>query len=130
MLRPFLLTLLIFSAPFTSHAEEVIQGQAQVAPSRLPLEELRTFAEIFERIRASYVEEVDDKTLLENAIHGMLGGLDPHSSYMGPDDFNDLAPAASLGAWVLKWVWKTALLRWLAPSTILLPRRRAFRPAT
>jgi len=95
MLRPFLLTLLILSAPFTSHAEDVIQGQAQVAPSRLPLEELRTFAEIFERIRASYVEEVDDKTLLENAIHGMLGGLDPHSSYMGPDDFNDLKTSTS-----------------------------------
>jgi len=95
MLRPFLLTLLILSAPFTSQAEDVIQGQAQVAPSRLPLEELRTFAEIFERIRASYVEEVDDKTLLENAIHGMLGGLDPHSSYMGPDDFNDLKTSTS-----------------------------------
>ena len=95
MLRPLLLTLLIFSAPFTSHAEDVIEGQAQVAPSRLPLEELRTFAEIFERIRSSYVEQVDDKTLLENAIHGMLGGLDPHSSYMGPDDFNDLKTSPS-----------------------------------
>ncbi|MEY8263170.1 MAG: S41 family peptidase [Bermanella sp.] len=95
MLRPFLLTLLIFSAPFASHAEDVIEGKAQVAPSRLPLDELRTFAEIFERIRASYVEEVSDKTLLENAIHGMLGGLDPHSSYMGPDDFNDLKASTS-----------------------------------
>ncbi len=95
MLRPFLLSLLIFSTHFTVSADEVIKGQAQVAPSRLPLEELRTFAEIFERIRSSYVEEVDDKTLLENAIHGMLGGLDPHSSYMGPDDFNDLKASTS-----------------------------------
>ncbi len=95
MLRPLILTLLIFSTAFTSYADDVIQGQAQVAPSRLPLEELRTFAEIFERIRASYVEQVDDKILLENAIHGMLGGLDPHSSYMGPDDFNDLKTSTS-----------------------------------
>ncbi len=95
MLRPFLLTLLICSTTFSGHAEEVIKGQAQVAPSRLPLEELRTFAEIYERIRSSYVEEVDDKDLLENAIHGMLGGLDPHSSYMGPDDFNDLKNSTS-----------------------------------
>jgi carboxyl-terminal processing protease len=95
MLRPFLLTLLICSTTFSSHAEEIVKGQAQVAPSRLPLEELRTFAEIYERIRSSYVEEVDDKDLLENAIHGMLGGLDPHSSYMGADDFNDLKNSTS-----------------------------------
>jgi len=67
-----------------------VEGEAQVAPSRLPLEQLRAFSEIFERIRTSYVEDVDDKTLLENAIHGMLGGLDPHSSYLGKEDFQDL----------------------------------------
>ena len=71
-------------------AEDVLNGEAQVTPSRLPLEELRAFAEIFERIRTSYVETVDDKTLLENAIHGMLSGLDPHSSYLGSEDFEDL----------------------------------------
>jgi carboxyl-terminal processing protease len=75
---------------FSIFAEDVIESQAKVAPSRLPLEELRAFAEIFERIRTSYVEVVDDKTLLENAIHGMLSGLDPHSSYLGPEDFAEL----------------------------------------
>lgn len=69
---------------------QAVEGTATVSPSRLPLQELRAFAEIFERIRASYVEEVDDKTLLENAIHGMLNGLDPHSSYLNADDFEDL----------------------------------------
>ena len=75
---------------FPVFAQEVLNGEAKVAPSRLPLDELRAFAEIFERIRTSYVETVDDKTLLENAIHGMLSGLDPHSSYLGSEDFEDL----------------------------------------
>lgn len=82
------LLLLALAAPVLG--QDVIEGQAQVSPSKLPLEQLRAFAEIFERIRSSYVEQVDDKTLLENAIHGMLGGLDPHSAYMGEEDFKDL----------------------------------------
>lgn len=57
---------------------------------RLPLEELRTFTEVMQRIKTAYVEEVDDKTLLENAIQGMLSGLDPHSDYLRPDDFKEL----------------------------------------
>ena len=58
--------------------------------SSLPLEDLRTFTEIFDKIKNDYVEPIDDKTLLENAIRGMLSGLDPHSSYLSPDDFRDL----------------------------------------
>ena len=46
----------------------------------LPLNELRTFTEIFAKIKSDYVEQVDDKELLENAIRGMLEGLDPHSA--------------------------------------------------
>ena len=57
---------------------------------RLPLDELRAFTEVMQRIKAAYVEEVDDKTLLDNAIQGMLSGLDPHSAYLKPDDFKDL----------------------------------------
>lgn len=56
----------------------------------LPLDELRTFTEIFARIKKDYVEPVSDKELLENAIRGMLSGLDPHSSYLDPDSFKDL----------------------------------------
>jgi len=56
----------------------------------LPLEELRVFAEIFGRIKANYVEPVADKVLLENAIRGMVSGLDPHSSYLDSDEFKDL----------------------------------------
>jgi len=56
----------------------------------VPYEELRTFTEVFHRIKSDYVEEVDDKTLLENAIQGMLSGLDPHSSYLTPEAFQEI----------------------------------------
>jgi len=56
----------------------------------LPLEELRSFTEVFARIKKDYVEEVSDKDLLENAIRGMLSGLDPHSSYLDAEGYKDL----------------------------------------
>ncbi len=56
----------------------------------IPFTELRTFTEVFGRIQADYVEPVADKTLLENAIRGMLSGLDPHSSYLTPDELKEL----------------------------------------
>jgi carboxyl-terminal processing protease len=65
------------------------------ANAPLPLEELRTFAEIMDRIKAAYVEPVDDKTLLENAIKGMLSNLDPHSAYLDPADFAELQQSTS-----------------------------------
>lgn len=57
---------------------------------RFPLKELQLFTQIFDQIRDSYVEEVDDKTLLENAIIGLLGELDPHSMFLEEDSFSDL----------------------------------------
>ncbi|MBW4981028.1 S41 family peptidase [Mameliella sp. CS4] len=53
-------------------------------------EQLDLFGDIFERIRAQYVEEVDEKDLIEAAINGMLTSLDPHSSYLAPDDAADM----------------------------------------
>jgi carboxyl-terminal processing protease len=53
-------------------------------------EQLDLFGDIFERIRSSYVEPVDEKKLIESAIDGMLASLDPHSSYLPPDDFDDM----------------------------------------
>ncbi len=61
----------------------------------LPLDDLRTFADVFSQIRLGYVEEVDDSTLLEYAIQGMLSGLDPHSVYLTRDDFEDLQSSTS-----------------------------------
>lgn len=61
----------------------------------LPLDELRTFSEIFAKIKSDYVETVDDKTLLENAVRGMLEGLDPHSTYLDGEAFKDLQEGTS-----------------------------------
>ncbi|MGJ7458253.1 S41 family peptidase [Halomonas sp. RA08-2] len=56
----------------------------------LPIEEIQTFAEVFERIKRAYVEEVDDATLLRNAMRGMLSELDPHSAFLDREAFQSL----------------------------------------
>lgn len=77
-------------------SEEVTLAPGAGATS-LPLDDLRTFVEVFERIRASYVEPVEDKTLFENAIRGMLTSLDPHSAYLDKKGFEDLQTATTGG---------------------------------
>ncbi len=52
--------------------------------------QLNLFGDVFERVRAQYVEPVEDKKLIENAINGMLTSLDPHSSYMNEEEFSDM----------------------------------------
>ena len=71
-----------------SAVPNVIASEGSKPP--LPLDHLLAFADVFEQIKESYVEPVDDKTLLENAIRGMLAGLDPHSTYLVPDEASDL----------------------------------------
>jgi carboxyl-terminal processing protease len=77
-------------------APAVGEVQTETAASDdLPLEELRTFAEIFGRIKSDYVEAVDDRELLESAIRGMLAGLDPHSAYLDDEEYRDLQVGTS-----------------------------------
>ncbi|MGB9578487.1 MAG: S41 family peptidase [Halothiobacillaceae bacterium] len=66
-----------------------------VAVESLPINELRTFTDVYARIKADYVESVDDKTLLTHAIRGMLAGLDPHSTYLDPEEFKELQAGTS-----------------------------------
>ncbi len=66
------------------------RNQADNSAKTIPFEELRSFTEVFHRIKRDYVEEVDDKTLLENAIQGMLTGLDPHSGYLTPEVYQEI----------------------------------------
>lgn len=86
---------LVIGAPLAFAAETAPLAPAATTKAPLPLEELRTFAEVMDRIKAAYVEPVDDKTLLENAIKGMLSNLDPHSAYLGPEDFAELQESTS-----------------------------------
>jgi len=62
----------------------------QIETVTLPYEELRKFTEIFGRIKRDYVEPVSDKKLLEDAIKGMLAGLDPHSAYLDVEQYKGL----------------------------------------
>ncbi|MGE0080576.1 MAG: S41 family peptidase [Thiohalomonadaceae bacterium] len=60
------------------------------AGGALPLEELQGLSEVFGKIKSDYVEAVDDKVLIQNAIRGMLSGLDPHSNYLDQKEFREL----------------------------------------
>ena len=57
---------------------------------QIPFEELQAFTEVFAKVKSDYVETVDDKKLIEDAIRGMLDGLDPHSAYLNTEEFSDL----------------------------------------
>ena len=74
---------------------QMVFADREATKPDLPLEDLRTFSEIFGRIKSSYVEPVEDKQLLENAIRGMLSGLDPHSTYLDKDQFKELREGTS-----------------------------------
>lgn len=74
---------ILISLQFSALAEKEVR-------SNLPIEELRTFAEVFNAIKQGYVEPIDDKKLITHAISGMLSNLDPHSSYLDADAYKDL----------------------------------------
>jgi carboxyl-terminal processing protease len=63
--------------------------------TNLPIDELRTFAEVFGKIKSDYVEPIEDKKLINEALNGMLSGLDPHSTFLDKDNFKDLQQGTS-----------------------------------
>src|SRR5262245_7068057 len=65
-------------------------GATASAASADTYRQLNLFGDVFERVRADYVEKPDDAKLIESAINGMLAGLDPHSSYMDAKSFRDM----------------------------------------
>lgn len=73
----------LISLQFSAMAEKDVRAT-------LPIEELRTFTEVFGAIKQGYVEPIDDKTLITHAISGMLSNLDPHSTYLDADSYKDL----------------------------------------
>jgi len=83
------MALTLITTPFSPLMADTTEKEA------LPLEQLRVFAQIFGRIKKDYVEPVDDTELLENAIKGMLTGLDPHSAYLNAEDFKELQEGTS-----------------------------------
>lgn len=92
MLKKLALVLLLLPVMQTNADVEPERSQSPDSNTegRLPLRELRTFTQVFEQVRLGYVEEVTDTELLENAIEGLLTGLDPHSTYLKKEDYGDL----------------------------------------
>src|SRR4029079_9680746 len=68
----------------------ILVGATDKAAAADTYRQLNLFGDVFERVRADYVEKPDDSKLIESAINGMLSGLDPHSSYMEPKSFRDM----------------------------------------
>jgi carboxyl-terminal processing protease len=88
-----------FGAALTSgvladHASETLQpGEGRYPaqhPASLPWQEASLFAEVYERIKRDYVDEVDDHALMEKAIRGMVAALDPHSAYLDSEEFDEI----------------------------------------
>lgn len=97
---PLCFGLLIGAVACAEEPAPIAPAPARTAPAAetppdLPLDALRTFADVFGRIKEDYVEEVKDKSLIENAIRGMLSGLDPHSSYVDGEEYRDLQVGTS-----------------------------------
>ncbi|MCF6249776.1 MAG: S41 family peptidase [Methylococcaceae bacterium] len=85
--------LLSIGGTVVAERENTVAGSKAVAHAEsvtLPYEELRMFTEVFGRIKRDYVEPVSDKKLLEDAIKGMLSGLDPHSAYLDTEQYKEL----------------------------------------
>ena len=82
----YVVSLAFLSGAFTVYAE----GDESFESATIPVEEIRLFAEVFDRIKSAYVEPVTDKQLLEDAIRGMLSGLDPHSAFLDAKAFEGL----------------------------------------
>ena len=94
-LKP-LFSILALSLSLTTYSfaqtEEVVE-EPEKKP--IPLAQIRTFAEIFTRIKLNYIEEVSDELLLQYAVEGMLNGLDPHSVYLKGERYDELNEGTS-----------------------------------
>jgi carboxyl-terminal processing protease len=76
---------------FSGHSYAIEKNKKE----NLPIEDLQRFSAVIESIRHYYVNPIEDKQLFESAIHGMLSGLDPHSAFLDPEDFQDLKVSTS-----------------------------------
>jgi carboxyl-terminal processing protease len=74
----------------TATHPRVFLGGSSATAASAAYQQLNLFGDVYERVRADYVEKPDDNKLVTSAINGMLAGLDPHSSYMDPGSLHDL----------------------------------------
>ena len=115
------LTLLV-----TQPRTVMVESSAKAALSD-PYQQLNLFGEVFERVRAAYVEKPDDSKLVQSAINGMLAGLDPHSSYMDPNSFRDIQvqTRGEFGGLGIEVTMEDGLVKVVHRSTIRPPPKLA-----
>lgn len=87
------------------------------APAALPLEDLQRFTSVLEHIRSYYVKPTDDGPLFENAIRGMLSSLDPHSTFLNPEEFDELKEdtAGKFGGLGIEVTMEEGFIRVISP---------------
>lgn len=88
----YALTLML---PMAAYTAEETSASSSSSPKRIPLEDVQRFSNAIGEIKKYYVKPVDDKELFDNAIRGMLAGLDPHSSYLDEEEFRELQTSTS-----------------------------------
>src|SRR5947208_7364334 len=95
----------------------VFDGSSAKAAAADTYRQLSLFGDVFERVRADYVEKPEDSKLIESAINGMLAGLDPHSSYMYPKSFRDMQQQTSgeFGGLGIEVTMEEGLVKVVAP---------------
>ena len=90
LLRCIVCFVTVFSLPLYAEQEQVAPTEPEKSEASIPFDEIQVFADIFARVKKDYVESVEDKALMKSAIRGMLSGLDPHSSYLDEEEYQDL----------------------------------------
>lgn len=88
--------VLLFTIPFLfAQASHALPTLKKEEPAGIPMEDVQRFSNAIAQIKQYYVNPISDKELFDNAIRGMLAGLDPHSNYLNEEEFRDLQTATS-----------------------------------
>ena len=100
-----------------TQSHNIFVGSIAKAASSDTYRHLDLFGDVFDRVRAEYVEKPDDSKLVDAAINGMLSALDPHSSYMDPKSFRDMQgqTRGQFGGLGIEVTWRTGSSRWSSP---------------
>ncbi len=85
----------VLGIAITSNMDVFADKNTDTKRATLPLAQLKQFSEVYTRVKRDFVEEVDDKKLITDAIRGMLAGLDPHSAYLDEEDYTELRVGTS-----------------------------------
>lgn len=101
----------------TYAAKETQQVRTQKQVKKIPLEDIKRFVIVISQIKRYYIEAIDDSSLFEKALRGMLSGLDPHSMYLNEQDLKELATATTgkFGGLGIELLPEKGLIRVISP---------------